>query len=79
VPNKIQLREEIIALAREKCSLDGPLPEGDLSEVLDSVQRLTLVIAIEDHYQICFEPEEDEAVVSLDDVVDLVAARIEDS
>ena len=40
------LREEIIALASRRLSVDGPLPEGDLSELLDSVQRLTLVIAI---------------------------------
>ena len=79
MPNNDSLRQEIIELARQKCSLDGPLPDGDLSEVLDSVQRLTLVIAIEDHYKICFEPEDDEAVISLDDVVGLVASRLEES
>jgi len=72
------LREEIIALASRRLSVEGPLPEGDLSELLDSVQRLTLVIAIEDHYKICFEPEDDEGIISLDDVVRLVAARLEE-
>lgn len=74
--NNESLRLEIIKLAREKCSLEGPLPDGDLSEVMDSVQRLTLVVAIEDHFRICFEPEDDDAAVTLDDVVALVAARI---
>jgi acyl carrier protein len=72
------LRAEIIALASRRLSVDGPLPEGDLSELLDSVQRLTLVVAIEDHYKICFEPEDDEGITSLDDVVRLVAARLEE-
>jgi acyl carrier protein len=37
------------------------------------VQRLTLVVAIEDHFSLAFAPEDDEAVRSLDDVVALVA------
>ena len=71
------IRSEIATLAREKLNLQGPLPDGDLGELLDSVQRLTLVIAIEDHFQICFEPEDDEAVRTIDDVVLLVARQRE--
>jgi acyl carrier protein len=78
MPTNDQLREEIIQLAIQKCALENVLPDGDLSEILDSVQRLTLIVAIEDHYKICFEPDDDEAVLTLNDVVRLVAARLED-
>jgi len=77
MPDHSALRAEIVALIQEELRLKGGIPEGDLSEALDSVQRLTLVVAIEDHYEIAFDEEEDEAVATLDDVVRMVAARLE--
>lgn len=46
--------------------------DADLAEHLDSVQRLTLVVAIEDHFEVCFEPEDDDQVHTLDQAVDAV-------
>ena len=77
MPDLTELRADIIALVRTELHLTGPLPEGDLSESLDSVQRLQLVVAIEDHYEIAFGEEDDAAVHTLDDVVKLVAAHLE--
>ena len=48
------------ALVKDELGFTQPLPEGDLSEHLDSIQRLSFVVAIEDHYHIAFEPEDDE-------------------
>ena len=47
---------------REKLKVDAPL-DGDLADHLDSIQRLTLVVAIEDHFEICFD-ESDEAEIT---------------
>lgn len=71
-----EVREQILAVVREELKIAGPLPEGDLSEVLDSIQRLALVVAIEDHFEICFDPEDDAAATTLDDVVRLVCQRL---
>ena len=76
MPDTAALHAEIVALIREELRLTGPIPEGDLSESLDSVQRLSLVVAIEDHYEICFDEDEDAAVTTLADVVRLVAGRL---
>ena len=38
-------------------------------EDLDSVQKLTLVVAIEDHFEICFDPEREDSLATLDDVI----------
>ncbi|MDG1479610.1 MAG: acyl carrier protein [Myxococcota bacterium] len=70
------LRAEISALIIRELRLTEGMPEGDLSESLDSVQRLSLVVAIEDHYEIMFDEEDDTAVTTLDEVVQLVAARL---
>jgi len=61
---------EILArLAADSTGWSGPLPAGDLSEHLDSVDRLALVVAIEDHYEICLDPEDEEALTTVADVV----------
>jgi len=73
--------DEILAaiaeIARSELRLEGPLPEGDLSEHLDSVQRLTLVVALEDRFEVSFLEEDDAAVRTVDDVVRVILARLE--
>jgi acyl carrier protein len=71
-----EIRAQLATLARDQLGWTKPLPEGDLAEGLDSVDRLALVVAIEDHYQIAFEPEDDEAAATLDDVVRIVLERL---
>ena len=40
------------------------------------MQRLTLVVGIEDHFEICFEPEDDEQALTLGDVTRIVCLRL---
>lgn len=55
----------------------GPPPEGDLAESLDSVQRLTLVVALEDRFEICFEPADEVEVRTMDDVLALIRLKLD--
>ncbi len=73
------VRAKILAVVREELKFAGPVPEGDLSESLDSIQRLALVVAIEDHFEICFDPEDDAAATTLDDVVRIVCRRLDEA
>jgi hypothetical protein len=70
------LRVTVADLAQRELALPGPLPPGDLAEQLDSVQRLQLVVAIEDHFRICFDPEDDAGIRTLDDAVALIASKL---
>ncbi len=53
--------------------LADELPDFRLGQVgladLDSVQKLTLVVAIEDHFELCFDPEREDSLQTLDDVI----------
>jgi hypothetical protein len=69
------VRAAVLEVARAALRWDGPLPEGDLSEHLDSVQRLTLVVALEDHFDLAFTPADDAEVRTLEQVVDAILAR----
>jgi acyl carrier protein len=72
-----EIRQKLLEIAiHEKVISDGELPTGELAAELDSIQRLTLMVAIEDHFQICFEPEEEEALTGVDDLVALIAQKV---
>ena len=75
-PTNIQIRETLQRLAREELAFGQPLPDGDLSEHLDSIQRLSFVVAIEDHFEIAFEPEDDERARTIQDVIEIVRQKL---
>jgi len=70
-----EIRSVLANIAKEELGFEGPLPSGDLSEHLDSIQRLSFVVAIEDHFEIAFEPEEDEQAKSIDDVIVIIQQK----
>lgn len=71
------LRETLAGLLKTALHWEQPLPEGDLAEHFDSVERLTLVVAIEDHFEISFDAEDEDAVSTMADVIALVRSKIE--
>ncbi len=73
---ELDIRREIATIAARELRLQGELPTGDLSAVLDSVQRLTLVVALEDRFEICFADDDDASVHTVDDVVRVIQQRL---
>ena len=74
----VEIQQILSDLARTELGRDSDLPAGPLSAHLDSVQRLTLVVAIEDRFRICFEPEEEEAAETVLDVVRIIQSKLKD-
>jgi acyl carrier protein len=75
----VAVRPAIEALARKELRVEEgtPLPgDAELAAHLDSIKLLSLVVAIEDHFEIAFEPEDDQSARTLDDVVGLVTERL---
>jgi acyl carrier protein len=70
------IRSKVSELIQKECLHSEDIPTGDLAANLDSVQRLTLVVAIEDHFEICFDPEDEEQVETLNDVVRLIHGKL---
>ena len=54
------------------------LPSGSIQEALDSVDRLALMVAVEDHYEIMFEPEEEEKIQTVEDFVSLIQLKLQE-
>ena len=71
-----ELRTTIGELVQRELGWSGALPAGELAAHLDSVQRLTLVVALEDHFQVCFDLDDDSQVRTLDDLVRVLQGRL---
>ena len=46
-----------------------------LSEQLDSMQRLSLMVAIEDHFEIIFEPEEEQEITGVQSLLEMIELK----
>ena len=75
-PTNASIRQSIEKIAREELAFSKPLPDGELSEHLDSIQRLSFVVAIEDHFEIMFEPEDDERARTIQDVIQIIQQKL---
>ena len=72
-------RPELIAalatLTEDTLQMSIQFSEQPLSEQLDSMQRLSLMVAIEDHFEIIFEPEEEQEITNVDSLLTLIAEK----
>ena len=73
------IRQTLIELAQRELQLTKELKDTTLSTQLDSMQRLSLVVAIEDHFKICFDPEDEEEIDTISQVVDLIVRKLSES
>lgn len=71
-----EIRAALHDVAARELSLDGPLPEGPLQQALDSVQLLTLVVGIEDRFQIELDAADEEGLETVSQVVELIARKL---
>ena len=52
------------------------IPQGSIRETLDSMNRLALMVEIEDHFLIAFEPEEEDSIENFEDLVQCIALKL---
>lgn len=75
-----QILEGVRAVAREHLDYQGEVtPELELVQAmaLDSVRMLTLVVEVENHFDVCLEEGDEQNVVTVADLVALLRTRLE--
>ena len=70
-----ELIAALAALTEDTLQMSIQFSEQPLSEQLDSMQRLSLMVAIEDHFEIIFEPEEEQEITNVDSLLTLIAEK----
>ena len=76
--NTQDITQKVLQIMKQELGWEEPLQGTSLAENLDSVQKLSLVVAIEDHYEICFDPEDGEEIESLDQIVALIQRKTQE-
>lgn len=79
--NPDAILEGIRLVARQRLELARPIEPSteivaDLE--LDSLQQLSLIVEIENHFRICFEPDDEEGICTVGDLMHVIAARMHD-
>ncbi len=77
-PDRDALLAAIATLARNELGHHGKIePSTRLVEDLglDSLRLLTLATAVEDHFRVCFDETDEAALVTVADLVAVVAAK----
>ena len=77
-----EILAEIEAVAREHVGFEGRLREEQrlVEELeLDSIKVLTLVVEIETRFRIVLEPEVESEVVTVGDLVGVIARSVDDA
>ena len=70
------IADTILNMAKEILGVEE-IPNGNIRETLDSMNRLALMVEIEDHFLIAFEPEEEDAIQSFEDLVKCIDQKIQ--
>ena len=72
-----EVRAQVMELARRQLRRELAAGDEELADQLDSLQRLSLAVAVEDHFHICL-PEDSEAEIrSLPDLVRAICGELE--
>lgn len=72
------LLQQLTDIARQELDYDGTLhPEQRLVEDLrlDSLQLLTLATAVEDHFLICLDEDDEQSIATVGDLLGLVRKK----
>jgi len=73
-----EIAQTVKNMAREILNV-SEMPNVPIREAFDSMNRLSLMVAIEDHFLIAFEPEEEDAIDSLEDLIQCIAQKLQNT
>jgi len=77
-----QILEALQAVAKEHLDFEGELEmKSSIVNVLelDSLRMLTLVVEVENHFQICLEEGDEQELVTASDLVEVIQRRIHEN
>ena len=76
--NHTEIRNALQEIAQDELDWNQDLPSGSLSEELDSMQKMSLVVGIEDRFLICFEPEEEDQIDTIETLISFISQKIKE-
>lgn len=77
---RAEILDGVRAVAREHLGHEGELrPETRLVEdlELDSIRLLTLAVEVENRFRVALDPEDEEGITTVGDLVDAVGSKLD--
>ncbi len=71
-PDRENIKATLQKLVQQELGWTQEIPSENLSAHLDSIQRLNLLVCIEDHFQIAFDEDEDHSINTLEQLLDMI-------
>jgi acyl carrier protein len=71
------IRQVLSEIVHEQLEWKGQLPENELASAFDSMQRLTLVVAIEDRFRICLDDDDEKEIRTIDDLIAMIRKKLD--
>ena len=71
-PDRESIKATLQKLVQQELGWTQEIPSENLSAHLDSIQRLNLLVCIEDHFQIAFDEDEDHSINTLEQLLDMI-------
>lgn len=75
----VQILEQIARLAEDKLGFEGAVePQLRLIEDLglDSIHIMTLAMAVEDHFQVCLDEDDEARILTVADLIGVVESKL---
>ncbi len=76
---RAEIQEKLVAIVKQEKNLSDDLlaPETTLAEAgIDSLDSLTILFAIEEHFHISIPDDEARAVKTFSDLIDIIQKRV---
>ncbi len=73
-----EVEHQLLKLLRDELDWDGAPPTGRLDEHFDSLQLMSLVVAVEDTFEVILEPEDEEKIETASDLIEIIAAKLKE-
>ncbi len=71
------IRQMLVEIMHDELEWTGQLPDSDLASAFDSMQRLTLVVAIEDRFHICLDDEDEQGLRTIEDLIAMIGKKLD--
>lgn len=75
---RVEIQRRLIGILADELDWQGHAPAGRLADHFDSLQLMSLVVAVEDRFEVILEPEDEEAIETTEDLIDVIEKKLEE-
>ena len=73
---RAEIERTLLAIAHDELEWEPTeLPTGPIADHFDSLQLMTLVVAVEDRFRLRLEPEDEDRIDTIEDLISMIREK----